>query len=100
VEVQIQRNTVDSLNLQEVLVKMGPAFIKFGQTLSTRADFLDQQTLDELRQLCYEVHPYTGASYFEEFASPAQCAKSACCEMVPCPKLRKHLAQEQLQASC
>lgn len=44
-----------AVQLRELLVSLGPAFIKLGQVLSTRPDFLPGHVLSELQQLCDSV---------------------------------------------
>jgi len=45
--------------LTEMLIMLGPAFIKFGQTLSSRADLFSDEVLQELRPLCYMVPSFS-----------------------------------------
>jgi aarF domain-containing kinase len=45
--------------LTQMLIKLGPAFIKFGQTLSARADLFSDEVLQELRMLCYMVPSFS-----------------------------------------
>src|SRR5512143_1631374 len=43
--------------LRQALEELGPTFIKFGQALSTRADLLPEDLVDELSRLQDEVPP-------------------------------------------
>ncbi|MDD9896892.1 MAG: ubiquinone biosynthesis regulatory protein kinase UbiB [Gammaproteobacteria bacterium] len=51
----------ESLNfrLRKALEELGPIYIKFGQLLSTRRDFLDAELADELQSLQDNVPPFT-----------------------------------------
>jgi aarF domain-containing kinase len=48
-------------NLRELLVALGPAFIKLGQIFSIRPDLLPAPVLFELQKLCDAVPPYSTA---------------------------------------
>jgi ubiquinone biosynthesis protein len=47
--------------LARALTEMGPSFIKFGQTLSTRADLLGEQVALDLAELQDHLEPFDGA---------------------------------------
>ncbi|MBS3764085.1 MAG: AarF/ABC1/UbiB kinase family protein [Planctomycetes bacterium] len=42
------------------LEELGPTFVKFGQTLSTRADVLPPEYIRELQRICHHVAPFPG----------------------------------------
>jgi ubiquinone biosynthesis protein len=50
-----------AVRLRMVLEQLGPIFIKFGQILSTRRDFLPDDIAEELSQLQDNVAPFPGA---------------------------------------
>ncbi len=45
--------------LREMLTDLGPTFIKFGQILSMRPDFIPQEYVNELKKLQDEVPPFS-----------------------------------------
>ncbi len=45
--------------LREAMEELGPIYIKFGQLLSTRRDFLDIELADELQSLQDNVPPFS-----------------------------------------
>lgn len=47
-------------SLRTILEKLGPIFVKFGQLLSTRRDFLSDDIADELEKLQDKVPPFSG----------------------------------------
>ena len=49
-----------AVRLRMVLEQLGPIFIKFGQILSTRRDFLPEDIAEELSQLQDNVPPFPG----------------------------------------
>ncbi|MGI9252075.1 MAG: 2-polyprenylphenol 6-hydroxylase [Pseudohongiellaceae bacterium] len=51
--------------LRLALEEMGPIYIKFGQLLSTRRDFLDVELADELQSLQDDVPPFTSPAVTE-----------------------------------
>jgi len=51
-----------SVRLRMALEELGPIYIKFGQLLSTRRDFLDAELADELQSLQDNVPPFTTPS--------------------------------------
>ena len=48
-----------NFRLRKALEELGPIYIKFGQLLSTRRDFLDAELADELQSLQDNVPPFT-----------------------------------------
>lgn len=50
------------VQLRELLTRLGPAFIKLGQVLSSRPDLLAQPVLEELQKLCDEVPGFPTAA--------------------------------------
>lgn len=54
-------DTPVAVRLREALESLGPVFIKFGQTLSTRRDLLPAGMAEELSGLQDEVPPFAGA---------------------------------------
>jgi len=50
-----------AIRLRMVLEQLGPIFIKFGQILSTRRDFLPDDIAEELSQLQDNVAPFPGS---------------------------------------
>ena len=51
--------------VREALQALGPIFVKFGQTLSTRRDLLPRDVADELARLQDEVPPFPSAEAVE-----------------------------------
>jgi len=49
------------LRIRRALEELGPIFVKFGQTLSTRRDLLPGDVADELANLQDRVPPFPGA---------------------------------------
>jgi len=54
-------DTPVAVRLREALESLGPVFIKFGQTLSTRRDLLPDGMAEELSSLQDNVPPFAGA---------------------------------------
>lgn len=48
------------VRIRYVLEDLGPIFVKFGQTLSTRRDLLPEEIADELAKLQDQVPPFSG----------------------------------------
>lgn len=51
-----------NVRLREAMEELGPIYIKFGQLLSTRRDFLDTELADELQSLQDNVPPFSSPS--------------------------------------
>lgn len=58
-------NLTQAQRLKEALQELGPIYIKFGQLLSTRRDFLPLDISDELQNLQDRVPGFTSPSVFE-----------------------------------
>jgi hypothetical protein len=54
-----------AVQLRELLVSLGPAFVKLGQVLSTRPDFFPGPVLQELQQLCDSVPSFSSVRAME-----------------------------------
>ena len=54
--------------LREAMEELGPIYIKFGQLLSTRRDFLDSELADELQSLQDNVPPFSEPTIEQIFA--------------------------------
>ena len=63
-----------AIHLREMLTKLGPAFIKIGQALSTRPDLVPPVYLEELTKLQDQLPPFPNAVAFrfieEELGAP------------------------------
>ncbi|KWF26783.1 ABC transporter [Burkholderia diffusa] len=57
----VQASTHDARRFREMLERLGPAFIKFGQLLSLRRDLLPESYIDELQRLQDEVAVFPSA---------------------------------------
>jgi predicted unusual protein kinase regulating ubiquinone biosynthesis (AarF/ABC1/UbiB family) len=56
---QIEKNQRKrAIRVREILTKLGPAYIKIGQALSTRPDLVPPQYLEELTQLQDQLPPF------------------------------------------
>jgi predicted unusual protein kinase regulating ubiquinone biosynthesis (AarF/ABC1/UbiB family) len=53
-----QRERLRAIELREMLTRLGPAFIKIGQALSTRPDILSAAFLEELAKLQDQIPPF------------------------------------------
>ncbi len=58
VEEKLARQRAWACTLCDLLISLGPAFIKLGQILSIRPDLLPDSVLSELQKLCDAVPPY------------------------------------------
>ena len=47
--------------LSDILINLGPGYIKFGQALSTRPDILGKKTCDELKILQGQLKPFSNS---------------------------------------
>ena len=59
------QNLTQAQRLKEALQELGPIYIKFGQLLSTRRDFLPPEISDELQNLQDNVPGFTSPTVFE-----------------------------------
>ena len=59
------QNLTHAQRLKEALQELGPIYIKFGQLLSTRRDFLPLDISDELQNLQDKVPGFTSPTVFE-----------------------------------
>lgn len=59
------QNLTPAQRLKEALQELGPIYIKFGQLLSTRRDFLPPDISDELQDLQDRVPGFTSPSVFD-----------------------------------
>lgn len=57
-----QATTHKNVRLRKAMEELGPIYIKFGQLLSTRRDFLDIELADELQSLQDNVPPFSSPS--------------------------------------
>ncbi len=59
-----------------ILEELGPTFVKFGQMLSTRADLLPDEYVEQLQRICHHVAPFPGkvsrAIVEEELGQPIE----------------------------
>lgn len=54
------RNNTRAVRIRLALEALGPIFVKFGQALSTRPDFIPQDIVEELSKLQDKVPPFPG----------------------------------------
>ncbi|NKB33390.1 MAG: ubiquinone biosynthesis regulatory protein kinase UbiB [Pseudomonadales bacterium] len=76
--------------LRKAMEELGPIYIKFGQLLSTRRDFLETELADELQSLQDNVPPFTSPS-IESIVEDALGIK--------CQKIFKQLDQESFASA-
>lgn len=60
-----QTKSHKNLRLRKAMEELGPIYIKFGQLLSTRRDFLDIELADELQSLQDNVPPFSSPTIHE-----------------------------------
>lgn len=53
-------NKPRNIRIREALEELGPLFVKFGQTLSTRVDIIPEDIIQELFYLTDQVQPFCG----------------------------------------
>lgn len=61
----IERQQQQAIHLREMLTKLGPAFIKIGQALSTRPDLVPPTYLEELTKLQDQLPPFPNEVAFQ-----------------------------------
>lgn len=73
-------NSAAAIELRQSLTRLGGAFIKIGQLLSTRSDLLPPEVLRELQQLQDSAEPADGSQILnvlmEELKQPLECVFS------------------------
>ena len=57
--IVLKRPKVFSEWLCDYLIELGPVFVKIGQTLSTRKDFISPDLVESLQRLQNDVTPFT-----------------------------------------
>ena len=62
------------LRIRRALQELGPIFVKFGQTLSTRRDLLPSDVADELANLQDRVPPFAGSEARGDYRKGAEAA--------------------------
>jgi predicted unusual protein kinase regulating ubiquinone biosynthesis (AarF/ABC1/UbiB family) len=74
--VALKNNSRRAVHLREMLTKLGPAYIKIGQALSTRPDLVPPTYLEELTQLQDNLPPFANEIAYqfieEELGAPPQ----------------------------
>ncbi len=74
--VALKTNSRRAVQLREMLTKLGPAYIKIGQALSTRPDLVPPTYLEELTQLQDKLPPFANEIAYqfieEELGAPPQ----------------------------
>jgi predicted unusual protein kinase regulating ubiquinone biosynthesis (AarF/ABC1/UbiB family) len=74
--VALKNNSRRAVQLREMLTKLGPAYIKIGQALSTRPDLVPPTYLEELTQLQDNLPPFANEIAYqfieEELGAPPQ----------------------------
>ncbi len=74
--VSVKNDRRQAIKLREILTKLGPAYIKIGQALSTRPDLVPPVYLEELTQLQDKLPPFPNEIAYqfieEELGAPPQ----------------------------
>ena len=89
-----QQQARRAVQLREILTRLGPAYIKIGQALSTRPDLLPPIYLEELAKLQDQLPPFDNAVAYrfiqEELGAPPQ---EIYAELTPSPVAAASLGQ-------
>ncbi|MFM1897456.1 MAG: hypothetical protein RLZZ385_2530 [Pseudomonadota bacterium] len=89
-----ERKLPRSRRLRLAMQELGPIYIKFGQLLSTRRDFLDPQLADELQALQDKVPPFDSPAITELVEQAlGQPAASVFASLDPAPLASASVAQ-------